>query len=371
MKGLLRIVAVAVLAGFGGVTFGAAAVPPGENEEPSPAVAAMQRAASEIEDWRKAIDDGAELDEKELAELSRAAQRIYGNLEDIARAARRNRTEQLQQEHAQRMTKREQAQTWVDAMRALGPEARQNRDEAVAAMRAALESGDEAQQLAALEALSQLGDVNYDKASFRPLIVPIVKEAESGPMIVSACYALFNTDSKPGDLALVQSTWQRRTPLVDNSISHLLRMYGEGIIAGRSEEIVLQLLADDDAGIRRECLRGLWGAEVSGDLAARVVELADDPESQHDAIYFGLSTFKPKNEAVVDKLIETLAVSDHNDWGRALWGLGYGVPEGLQPKVAEALADMYVARSDPRTRQTCRDLIKRYAGEEAAAALPQ
>lgn len=371
MNGPLRVLAVAVLAGFGTVAFGAAAVPPDENDEPSPTVAAMQRAAIEMEAWRQAIDDGAELDEEELAALSRAAQRIYGNLEDIARAARRERTEQLQQEHAQRMTKRQRAQAWVDAMRALGPEARQNRDEAVAAMRTALESGDEAQQLVALEALSQLGDVNYDKASFRPLIVPIVKGAESGPMIVSSCYALFNTDSKPGDLALVQSTWQRRTPLVDNSISHLLRLFGEGIIAGRSEEIVLQLLADDDAGVRRECLRGLWGAEVSDNLAARVVELADDPRSQHDAIYFGLSTFNPKNEAVVDKLIETLSVSDHNDWGRALWGLGFGVPEELQPKVAKALADMYVARSDPRTRQSCRDLIARYAGEEAVAELPK
>jgi hypothetical protein len=77
--------------------------------------------------------------------------------------------------------------------------------------------------------------------------------------------------------------------------------------------------------VRREVLRGLWGARVTDRLADRIVELADDPESHGDAIYFGLSTFKPKNAAVVDKLIETLNDPDWNNWDRALWGLGYGV----------------------------------------------
>ncbi len=43
---------------------------------------------------------------------------------------------------------------------------------------------------------------------------------------------------------------------------------------------------------------------------------------------------------------------------------------GLQPKVASALAELYAARSDPKVRQTCRELIRQYAGTEAVEALP-
>jgi hypothetical protein len=143
------------------------------------------------------------------------------------------------------------------------------------------------------------------------------------------------------------------------------------VIDGRSEEIVLELLGSEQPAVRREALRGLWGANVTDKLADRVVELADDADSRHDAVYFGLSTFKPKNAAVVDKLIETLSDPDWNNWDRALWGLGYGVPRELQPKVAAALADMYVARSDPKVRETCRELIRQYAGDEAVRKLPQ
>jgi hypothetical protein len=47
------------------------------------------------------------------------------------------------------------------------------------------------------------------------------------------------------------------------------------------------------------------------------------------------------------------------------------VPEELQPKVAKALAEMYKARSDPRTREKCRNLVRRYAGAAAADLLPE
>jgi hypothetical protein len=149
-------------------------------------------------------------------------------------------------------------------------------------------------------------------------------------------------------------------------------MYSDGKIEGRSEEIILEVLDSPEAGERREGLRGLWGASISDKLAARLVELADDPESHGDAVYFGLSTLKPKNEAVVDKLIETLSDSDWtNNGSRALWGLGYGVPKELQPKVAAAAAELYAARSDPRTREEARKIVRNYAGDKAAEALPK
>jgi hypothetical protein len=47
------------------------------------------------------------------------------------------------------------------------------------------------------------------------------------------------------------------------------------------------------------------------------------------------------------------------------------VPPDLQPRVAKALAEMYVARSDPRTRGKCVALIRQYAGDAAVEALPK
>jgi HEAT repeat protein len=99
--------------------------------------------------------------------------------------------------------------------------------------------------------------------------------------------------------------------------------------------------------------------------AETVLELARaaDRETRHAAIYFGLSTFADKSEAVVDALIATLADPDPNDWERALWGLGHGVPEALQRKVAAALVELHNGRSDPRTRERCARTVRQYAPE--------
>ena len=204
----------------------------------------------------------------------------------------------------------------------------------------ALTGDDEFHRYAALKTLSKVGDVKYDKAAFRPLVLPWVEKGESNTLI-AACYALYNTQHEATDLELIEKAWDRRSPPIDNSLTHLLSMFSDGVIRGQSEAITLELLSSPDPAVRREALRGLWGADVSDDLAAAIVELADNEKSHHDAIYFGLSTLRVKNEAVIDKLIETLADSDWNNWDRALWGLGYGVPEELQPKVAQALAEMY------------------------------
>lgn len=339
--------------------------------DPSQALGQLEDAIDALEPWRTALEAGAPFPEAEQRRLHAAMNRLYRGFVPLVERAHDERTRQLQAENARRMSHREQAQAWVEAMRQLGPAAAESRTATAATLLQAVQGDDPDLRLAALEAIGQLGDVDYDKAAFRPLILPIIADEEDGPTLVSACYALYNTDRRPDDLTLIQSAWGRRTPLVDDAMSHLLFLFGDGKIAGRSEQIVLELLDSPEDQVRREALRGLWGAAASDRLAARIIELADDSESRHDAIYFGLSTFKPKNEAVVDKLIETLADADFNDWGRALWGLGFGVPEELQGKVAAALADMYAARSDPRTRQQCRDLIVRYAGAEAAEQLPK
>ncbi len=335
------------------------------------ALAAIEQAREAFAEWKVAIEAGAVVRDEDLASMKSqlellgrdaqwiAARRVPKQVPSVVRPA---------ESYGRNTVKLTQA--WVDQMHALGPGAAEKRAATLAQISNALVGEDEYQRYAALKTLSQIGDIKFDKASFRPLVLPLVKSSKSNPL-VSACYALYNTKREPGDLALIEAAWDRRSKPVERSISHLLFMFSDGKIAGRSEQIILELLSSSDAAVRREGLRGLWGATVSDELAEAIVELADNRASRHDAIYFGLSTLKPKSEAVVSKLIETLADPDHNDWGRALWGLGYGVPEEFQPQVADALADMYVARSDSRTREKCRKLIRQYAGEEALAKLPE
>jgi len=258
---------------------------------------------------------------------------------------------------------------WVKDLRSLGEGAAERRAAAVEAMRDALSGPDDAKKLSALRVLSQTSDIQFDRAPFRPLILPLVENGR-GEMLLAALYALRATDPQPGDLALAQAAYGLDPNALAQSISHLLFLYGDGVIEGESERIVLEVLKAPRRETRREALRGLWGAKVTPTLAARLIELADEPETHGDAIYFGLSTLNDKNEAVVDKLIDTLSDPDWiNNGQRALWGLGHGVPESLQPKVAAALVEMHNSRVDPRVRQRCAEIVRRYGGAEMDAKL--
>ncbi len=259
-----------------------------------------------------------------------------------------------------------QLQKWLVNLRSLGENAKQQREQALTEIRAAMDGSNSAHQLAALSALGQTADVTYDKQAFREQILRYTS-SNSGDIQKAAFYALLADGPKPGDLELLRKTLnQPHEVALTYSASHLLHMFGEGKIEDESERIVLELLANKKSGVRREALRGLWGAHISDRLAARLIELADIPESRHDAIYFGLSTLPHKNADVVDKLIETLADPDPNDWGRALWGLGYGVPKSEQSKVAAAMGALREARTDPRTRNKADALIQRYGTGQTA-----
>jgi hypothetical protein len=368
----LLIALAALLAAAQDAKPAAADAPQSEATANAPAAEALQeieQAAAAVTRLADSVKGGAALAEADRAKLEAALRSLFRGARQVAEAGEEDDRD-AQPPPDDTASARSQAQAWVDQMRSLGEGAADRREAVVIELKAALAGSDAAKSLAALQALQQLGDVNYDKASFRALVLPYVEKGE-GPALVAAAYALSNTERRPEDLKLVQDAWSRRSPALDASMSHLLFMFGDGVIDGRSEEIVLELLNSERPAVRREALRGLWGADVTGKLADRVVELADDADTRHDAIYFGLSTFKPKNAAVVAKLVETLTDPDWNNWNRALWGLGYGVPRELQPKVADALAEMYVARSDPKVRETCRELIRQYAGPEAVESLPK
>jgi hypothetical protein len=253
------------------------------------------------------------------------------------------------------------AQPWIEAVH----EPDEGRDTALGLVREALSSEDEAQQLAALVFLRQVDDVAFDRPSFRPLVLPVVREA-SGPLLVAALDALHAVDPRPADLALVHAAWERDPAGLGYQTLRLLRTFDEGRLEGRSEEIALACLADVDGRRVNLQLHGLWGARVGPELEARVLELArsSDPQIRHAALYFGLATFEDKSGPVVEALIEALADPDPDRSERALWGLGRGVPRERQSRVAEALVDFRDSCSDPQVRARCASLVDRYEDSE-------
>jgi len=358
-----------------------APVPPSaESASPraAPVLAGMRQAKEALQTWRAAAEAGSEVD---LAELKPVQQELLALVEELkalhARAQARAyaelelppRGEPTQEEKLQVGRAREIASAWTEDARALGDGARERRERALASMRGALQGGDPTASLAALQVLSSIGDVEYDKVAFRPLVLPLAQNAR-GPIATSALRALFATEHRPEDLALVHAAWQRAPEGFRDGGIQLLKDFGGGRIEGRSEEIALELLSGRDQDVNVQ-FGGLWGAEVGSRLEERVLELArsTDHEMRHAAIYFGLSTFKNKSRAVVDALIATLADPDHNDSGRALWGLGQGVPVDLQRHVATALVDLHNSRSDPTTRSRCARIVKEYGGPELEAKL--
>jgi hypothetical protein len=340
-------------------------------------VEALEKARAELRAWRTAAEQGAPVDEVELGRVFAAVQGIGEELQALRARMELSRPQkpappdtvasgtEAEREPA---TARELSRVFVEDLRALGPGADERRVRGRNGLAEALASGDDTREWAALLALAELGDVELDRASLRPLVLPFARSARPAKR-VSALYALASTGCEPGDLALVHAAWKERTPEIDASIAHLLLMFGERRIEGRSEEIVLELLSGTVMRGRRASLSGLWGAQVGDRLAARLIELSRDPRERHDALYFGLSTLQEKNAAVVDVLIEALQDPDHNNSGRALWGLGHGVPVEHQARVAEALLELHGARSDPRIREDCERIVRAYGGEAMAARL--
>jgi len=334
------------------------------------ALGALETAQAALVAWRGEVEAGARLDDGALLSLRAASQavgrEIQALLSEVELRDAEVRPDPQQSQQGLSMLARGVAQPWIDGVRALGEGAAERRAEALDAVRQALSSEDRVQQLAALTTLQHVGDVQFDKAPFRPLVAPYVREG-TGPMLVAALYALYNTDRKPEDLQLVYAAWERDRGGLEYRTLHMLALFGEGRLEGRSEEIALECLADVDGRRVNQQLNGLWGAKVGPRLEARVLELSrsSDWEIRHGAIYFGLSTFADKSEVVVDELIATLSDPDANNWDRALWGLGHGVPQALQPKVAAALVDLHNSRSDPQVRETCVGLVERYGGAAA------
>lgn len=252
---------------------------------------------------------------------------------------------------------------WIAALSQLDDEAA--RAQALREIETALSSGSPSQQLSACGALSGSGQVQFDKAPFRPLLLPLAAGA-SGELRVAALYALHSTVRTPEDRALALALADDPTLCTHASAPYLVMLFCENDLTGAAGAAVLRMLAAAGPEGRRSMINGIWGARVSPELEAYVLELSRSPDrdEQYETMYFALSTFVPKSEAVVRRLIEFLPSTDPNVYDRALWGISYGIEPAQGPLVLQAARELFEARSDVNIQVSCLGLIGQHAGPE-------
>jgi hypothetical protein len=254
-------------------------------------------------------------------------------------------------------------QAWIDAIQQLTDAAA--REQALREVEQALRAGDADSQLVACRALTACGQIEFDKSPFRPLLLPLASNAR-GALRVAALYALRNTVSLPEDSALALALADDPSNEARLSGPHLLSMFCERQLAGEADAVLVRMFTGTDYGQRRQMLSGLWGTYIGSGIENYLLELSRSTSrnDQYDAMYYALSTLPSKSEAVVRRLIEFLPSTDSNVYGRALWGLSYGIEPAQGPLVLQAARDLFDARSDVGIQTSCLDLIGQHAGPE-------
>jgi hypothetical protein len=259
------------------------------------------------------------------------------------------------------------AKPWVDDVTQLQDGGR--RAAAIESIRRALADQVPEQVAAALLAIPQIGQVTYDKAAMRELVL---RHAQSPDIAVRAAFpfALLNVGGPlPGDVELVLPLAADPAPFVRGNAGRSLTFFTKGELTGVTGERVLALLNDADRQVRRDVLGSVWGSKVSPEIEAKL--LADfaspDTESRHQAFYFGLSTLRSKSPAVVDACIAAMESNDRELQWRARWGLAQGVPDDQRAKVGDAYLRVLNARTDSSLERDAFEWL-RWNGSTAHAA---
>jgi hypothetical protein len=177
----------------------------------------------------------------------------------------------------------DEQQSWVEAASQLQDPAR--RAQALLEIEAALVSGSAEQQLAACRALARLHEVKFDKLSFREPVLALARTS-SGALRVAALYALNCTERRPEDLPLALALADDESPAARQAGLHLLHVFSGGELTGATGEAALRILQADSS---RQGINGLWGARVSPEISAYLLEMSrSEDATSSPAVYFGL-----------------------------------------------------------------------------------
>ena len=242
------------------------------------------------------------------------------------------------------------------------------RERSIQRIRELMGSSDPEERLIALTAFVSIYELDFDKAAFRDLILPDLKNADDA-LREKAWAALMMSGLQAEDAALMREV--AKTQGMGDRTSYYLYRMEKGNLTGESGEIVRSLLDSSNPGTSREVMRGTWGAKYSPQLEKDLIALSRQQGFEHDTIYFALSTQQNKSEATVKRLIEVIGQEASQTAGRAAWGLQQGVSPELAPSVADAAAKIVTTRTSGYVAEEAWTLLNRYAGSDQLPALQQ
>lgn len=242
------------------------------------------------------------------------------------------------------------------------------RAESIRRIREAMASGDPETRLIGLTAFVSLYELDFDKAAFRELILPDLRNGDEA-LRTKAWFALMMSGLKEEDASLMRQIAKNQG--MGDSTTYLLYRMEKGDLTGESGEIVRSLLDPKNQKQSREAMRGTWGSKYSPQLESDIIALSRQQGFEHDTIYYALSTQQNKSEATVKRLLEVISQGNSDTAGRATWGLQQGISPALAPTVADAAAKIVTTRSDGYITNQAWTLLNRYAGPEQLPVLQQ
>ena len=268
-----------------------------------------------------------------------------------------------------------------------------DRDAALRSILAAIQSGTGDLLQAGLTAVMRLSVVEVDKSALRQAIRPHLTSADPQTRSL-AISALLQAKPEPVDEQSLLAAVPDAEPVEFRALSLALGNFSNRDFTGKYASPMLSLLErgmkqalarprGDNLGFdERDVLGPLWGAKVSPEIEARILEwsyvdaLADGSMTTagigYRVFYQALSTQANKSEAVVKRLLELAHNPDiTNIAGRCLWGLYGTVAPAQEPLVVEGVIRLLGSRNDPYMWEQGLKLLDRYARAGHASALQE
>lgn len=243
---------------------------------------------------------------------------------------------------------RDKTQAWVS--RATKADTKEGQTKVLQEIREALRSSDADTLRAAMNAVSGLHQIDFDRAPFRDEARRLL-ESSIPEVRIAALSTLSGCKPDDTDRARLVKLSATCTESELSSLLFVFKTINQSDFTGQDAKIILSLLERGMAGAQRDggsmygldsrsVLGVIWGSKISPEIEARLIEwshLEEDENGEiqagnsnlgYNTFYHGLSVHQNKSRAAVKRLIELAYHSDvTNIAGRCLWGLNGTVPD--------------------------------------------
>jgi beta-lactamase regulating signal transducer with metallopeptidase domain/TolA-binding protein len=265
------------------------------------------------------------------------------------------------------------SKTWIEDAFQLDDAAK--RVAAIERIRAAMQSTNVEEARAGVKAFVQLGPIEFDKASFRPVVRALLGSADA-PTRGAAASAFTMTGADADDLDRILALADDAAPEVREPLTGIIVRLTKGDLTGKPASDAILKLMNNLPRDSRSVAHAMWGVKFSPEIEGRVLEFCREIPAAGNSVvgynffYGALSTQANKSEASCRRLIELLAHQDTtNIAGRSAWGLQQGVAREQFPLVADAMVKVIEARSDGYLRENALRCLRTYGDGRNAPAL--